>query len=100
MFSINQSGVWNAPSMTVLRITTQQTGELVRFSLEGKLGGPWVAEMERAFSASTGKSIVLDLRGLTGADAEGRKLIVHMQSAGAAVQNSSPLQSYNWISAT
>ncbi len=82
----------------LLRITTQETSEVVRFLLEGKLGGPWVAEMERAFghgkSASAGKLIVVDLKGLTGADAAGRNLIAHMQREGAAFQNSSPLQSH------
>jgi hypothetical protein len=63
----------------------------VRFLLEGKLGGPWVAEMERAFAASVGKSIVVDLHGLTGADAAGRNLIAHMKDEGAALRNSSPV---------
>lgn len=83
----------------MLRITTQETGEVVRFFLEGKLGGPWVSEMERAFvggKTASGKLIVVDLRGLTGADAAGRNLIAHMQREGAALQNSSPLQSHTW----
>jgi anti-anti-sigma regulatory factor len=84
----------------MLRITTQETNEAVRFQLEGKLGGPWVAEMERAFAASTGKPIVVDLQGLTGADAAGRNLIAQMQREGAALQNSSPLQSHTWTGMT
>ena len=84
----------------MLRITTQETGEVVRFLLEGKLGGPWVAEMERAFgdgrTGAMGKLIVVDLQGLTGADAAGRSLIAQMQRNGAALQNSSPLQLHSW----
>jgi hypothetical protein len=84
----------------MLRITMQETGEGVRLLLEGKLGGPWVAEMERAYSASAGKLIALDLKGLTGADAAGRNLIAYMQRHGVALQNSSPVQSYNWTAIT
>jgi len=79
----------------VLRITTQETEGTVRLLLEGKLSGPWVAELEQAFiggkTASVGRSIVMDLSGLTGADAAGRQLLALIQSDGAILQNPSPL---------
>ena len=79
----------------MLRITTQETQGTVRLLLEGKLSGPWVAELEQAFiggkTASVGRSIVMDLSGLTGADAAGRQLLALIQSERATLQNPSPL---------
>src|SRR2546428_788092 len=79
----------------VLRITTQETDEAIRLLLEGKLSGPWVAELERAVSngkaSSPGRSIVVDLSGLTGTDAAGRNLLASIRSGGATLRNPSPL---------
>ena len=79
----------------MLRITTQETEGTFRLPLEGKLSGPWVAELEQAFSggksASVGRSIVVDLSGLTGTDAAGRQLLALIQSERATLQNPSPL---------
>ena len=79
----------------MLRITTEETDSSVRLLLEGKLSGPWVAELERAFgdskSASVGRPVVLDLSGLVRADAAGRTLLEALHRAGVQFENSSPL---------
>ncbi len=61
--------------------------------LEGKLSGPWVPELARAFgeAVSGGKPVVVDLSGLTGADAAGRNLLARILSEGGALRNPSPL---------
>lgn len=81
----------------MLRITTQETDRSILLLLEGKLNGPWVAELERAFSdsksTSVGRPIIVDLKGLTRADAAGRDLLALLVSEGANLQNWSPLSS-------
>ena len=83
--------------IAMLRITTEETDQSIQLLLEGKLSGPWVAELERAFhdskSISVGRPIILDLRGLTRADAAGRELLATLEAEGAALQNWSPLAS-------
>ena len=79
----------------MLRITTEERDASVRLLLEGKLSGPWVAELERAFSdsksTSVGRPIVLDLSGLVRADAAGRSLLEALHREGVKFENSSPL---------
>jgi len=79
----------------MLRITTEETNEAIRIYLEGKLSGPWVAELEQSYSAERpklgSKSLFLDLGNLTGMDAAGRYLIALIQQEGAVLENASDL---------
>src|SRR6266446_10559736 len=77
----------------MLRITTQNSAEGVHLVLEGKLSGPWVPELARAFreAVSGGTPAVVDLSGLTGADAAGRDLLALILSGGGTLRNPSPL---------
>ena len=83
--------------MIMLRITTEETEQSVVLLLEGKLSGPWVEELARAFSDSkstaVGRPIIVDLRGMIRADAAGRDLLAELQTEGASLQNWSPLSS-------
>jgi outer membrane protein TolC/ABC-type transporter Mla MlaB component len=71
----------------MLRITTTDVGEKVTLKLEGKLSGPWVEEFERCWGMSANiykkKSLVVDLSGVTFADAAGKKLLCSVSSQGA-----------------
>jgi hypothetical protein len=76
----------------VLKITTEAKPEATRIKLEGKLAGPWVGELERAWrSAAEGRpaaEIILDLSDVTFIDAEGRKLMAWICRQGARFHTS------------
>ena len=81
----------------MLRITTLETPQSISLLLEGKLSGPWVDELDHLFAGQKanagGRFLVLDLSGLTGADAAGRYLLALMQREGALLENANPLAS-------
>ncbi|HEV2177352.1 MAG TPA: STAS domain-containing protein [Terriglobia bacterium] len=68
-----------------MKITTEQGAEAMTLKLEGKIAGPWVAELERAWQASAASCdkahITVDLSAVTFIDAEGKKLLaeIHQQ---------------------
>src|SRR5205807_6519422 len=72
---------------TVLRITTDMTERAVTLTLEGRLAGNWVSELERCWqtirATHQGKSICIDLRELIFADAAGKQLLAEMYRCGA-----------------
>ncbi len=70
----------------MLRITTADAGEKVTLKLEGKLSGPWVEEFEHCWRMSAdiykGKSLIVDLTGVTFVDSGGKKLLCSLSSSG------------------
>lgn len=69
----------------MLRVTiNQDQGESVTLKIEGKLAGNRVSELGRAWQALEGsllsKRLVVDLRGLTFADTDGRKALADIHS--------------------
>src|SRR5438046_488960 len=71
----------------MLRITIEKNGEAAAIKLEGKVAGPWVDELERAWYSihpnGSGKGILVDVCGVTFVDAEGKKLLRWMCGEGA-----------------
>ena len=69
----------------MLRISIHEEGKVWRLELAGKLEGPWVAETEKAWSASLlpDQKIEIDLRELTSVDNDGRDLLAAFQRSGA-----------------
>ena len=70
----------------MLRITVDNDGDFCRLKLAGKLGGPWVPEMEKAWRSalcSPAKEIEIDIKEVTAVDDDGRKLLTSMHRAGA-----------------
>lgn len=63
----------------MLRITVQEGQEAITLILEGRLVGPWVHEVERAWTAVAGKGNgrrhVVDLSGVTYVEEEGKTLL-------------------------
>jgi len=59
----------------MLRITLDENPEAMILKLEGRLTGPWVAELdhlwEKAATVRANRKILLDLRATTFADADG-----------------------------
>ena len=74
----------------MLKITVETTNERSTLRVEGKLTGPWVGELERAWSnsrsESLGKSCVVDLSDVTFVGAEGQKLLAEMHRQGVKLE--------------
>ena len=70
----------------MLRIGVHDENGLTRFTIEGKLAGPFAAELEKCWrtvaSAEPSKSIVVNLASVTFVDSESRELLVRMRRQG------------------
>jgi ABC-type transporter Mla MlaB component len=78
----------------MLRITqTQGASGEASLTLEGRLVGPWVAELKSAVTAarlSSASSVRLELSGVRFVDAEGLALILGLQDQGVRLRDASP----------
>jgi hypothetical protein len=78
----------------MLKITLHDSAEEFRFTLEGKLAGPWVEELRQcwqtASSTTQGRRTVLDLREVDFVDTPGESLLRDMFRSGVSVQVSTP----------
>ena len=63
----------------MLRISIHEDDRSIGLTLEGRLAGPWVAELNRAWLETAGrldgKTLLLDLRELTYWDANGKRAL-------------------------
>jgi ABC-type transporter Mla MlaB component len=64
----------------MLKITVQEKNDAIGLTVEGRLAGPWTAELGRAWvevvPRLADKKFTLDLRDLTYADAAGKQLLI------------------------
>jgi anti-anti-sigma regulatory factor len=71
----------------VLRLTTNRSEDFVTLQLEGKLAGPWVQELDKAWlmalDANPEQAVRCDLTGVTFIDAAGKELLTDLYSRGA-----------------
>ncbi len=69
----------------MLRITTDDDGATLRLNLEGRLVAAWVVEVEKAWRAAyvEGRSLQVDLTGVTSIDGDGWTLLAAMKKTGA-----------------
>jgi len=82
-----------------LRITIEQDTESMVLKLEGRLAGPWVAELGRLWAQASpernGRTLALDLRETTYADVMGiEKLRSIYRETGAAILAGTPWTQY------
>ena len=82
-----------------LRISIQENEQTIGFILEGRVAGPWVAELKRAWTELIprlcGKKVSLDLRNVTYTDASGKCVLCEIFSRTKAdLLTSSPLTQY------
>jgi anti-anti-sigma regulatory factor len=83
----------------VLRITVEQNAEAMILKLEGRVAGPWVAELNRLWKETAPnlaqRKLSLDLRETTYADACGIRVLqtIYVQT-GAAILASTPWTQY------
>lgn len=86
-------------SQQVLRITVEEKSDAVVLKLEGRLAGPWAAELGRLWEekgpAFAQKKLSLDLRETTFADSGGIRILkaIHAQT-GAAILSGTPWTQY------
>ena len=83
----------------MLRITIDNEANPVRMKLEGRITGPWVAELNRTWQslgASLGnKKLRVDLCGVSYIDHEGRGILADMyRQAQAQFETDTPLTEY------
>ncbi|HET9845589.1 MAG TPA: hypothetical protein VFQ02_07540 [Nitrospira sp.] len=71
----------------MLKITTHVSDDSTQITLEGRLAGPWIDELERCWRESeqtaAGRQLIVDLRGVTFVEQEGKALLTRMCQAGA-----------------
>lgn len=79
----------------MLKITILDSAREMRFRLEGRLSGPWVAELRQcwqtAASTTANRATVADLREVDFVDDDGRDLLADMHRAGVRLQAVTPL---------
>jgi hypothetical protein len=90
---------WRRMSHQVLRITLEEKSDAVVLKLEGRLAGPWVAELGRLWEEKSPvlaqKKLSLDLRETTFADAGGILILKAIYSqTGAAILSGTPWTQY------
>jgi hypothetical protein len=73
----------------MLRITTQNHETETKFIVEGRLAGPWVAELERCWQSAISihpcSPIQVDLTAVSYVDGEGKELLTRMRTDGAEI---------------
>ena len=82
----------------MLRITVHPQETHTTLELEGRLAGPWVAELQRAWDEaglSTGRRIVVNLAAVSYVDADGKRLLSDMCRAGIEFEASGCLM--RWL---
>jgi hypothetical protein len=79
----------------MLKITILDSADELRFRLEGRLSGPWVAELRQcwqtAASITRGRRTLLDLREVDFVDPEGQSLMADMYRKGVGLVAVTPL---------
>jgi anti-anti-sigma regulatory factor len=66
----------------MLKITTHVSDDASRITLEGRLAGPWIGELERCWRESeqsaAGRQLIVDLTGVTFVEQQGKALLSRM----------------------
>lgn len=75
----------------MLKITIHTDAGELRLRLEGRLAGPWVAELRQCWQAASDGATVIDLREVDFVDCDGQALLAEMHRQGARLEASCPL---------
>ncbi len=67
-----------------MRITTNETGNAIAIKLDGRVAGPWAAELDRVWAEMAprlrARKLTLDLRNVTFADVIGMRVLNNIYS--------------------
>jgi ABC-type transporter Mla MlaB component len=90
---------WHRTGQLTLRISIQESDQTIGFILEGRVAGPWVTELQRAWQELIprlrGRKLSLDLRNVTYTDAGGKCVLCEIFTrTEAEIVASSPLTQY------
>src|ERR1017187_2949732 len=82
-----------------LRITIHETDDATTIRLEGRIAGPWVAELSRAWLETAprlaSRKLSLDLRNVTYTDVSGKQVLYEIfAQTGASFVTSTPSTQY------
>jgi anti-anti-sigma regulatory factor len=78
----------------MLRITIHETNDSMAIKLEGRIAGPWVAELDHTWAEAAprlaSRELLLDLRDVTFADVSGKQVLknIHAESKATFVVSS------------
>lgn len=83
-FAVLYPKAWHRTSQVTLRISVSEGKESMGITLEGRVAGPWVAELSRVW-VETGpqlksRKLILDLRNVTYADSAGTDALKRIYS--------------------
>jgi hypothetical protein len=71
----------------MLKITSHVFDDATKITLEGRLAGPWIGELERCWrefkQSAAGRRLTVDLTGVTFVEQEGKALLTRMYQGGA-----------------
>jgi len=85
---------WPKAGRHTLRITIQNDENTIAITLEGRVAGPWVAELSRAWLETAPllgpKSLTIDLRNVMYADVSGKQVLreIYSQTHAKLIANS------------
>jgi len=90
---------WHRTSQLTLRISVEHNAEITGITLEGRVAGPWVDELSRAWAEMKPtlptRKLSIDLRNATYADAAGIRILHEIYSYTAAeIITSTPWTQY------
>src|SRR5690348_587181 len=71
----------------MLKITVKHEGSRSTLELEGRLSGPWVAELERAWEMERGhfEQVCVELRSVSFVDSDGKALLKKLHASGTTI---------------
>ena len=76
----------------MLKISILDTPSQRRLQLEGKLIGPWAAELARVWRQATadpnGRALIIDVKGLTAISEDGENVVLDLMKEGASFRSS------------
>jgi len=76
----------------MLKISILDTPSQRRLLLEGKLIGPWAAELARVWRQATadpnGRALIIDVKGLTAISEDGENVLLDLMKEGASFRSS------------
>jgi len=85
---------WLKASRHTLKITIQNEDKAIAITLEGRVAGPWVAELSRVWVETAPqlgqKTVIIDLRNVMYADASGKQVLreIYSQTHAKLIANS------------